>query len=151
LVVITEFHKFGIAMKKIATVAASLAMLTGCVSQEFQIKQNVTYDQYQRDSTQCGAAATQQVGTNTQVGWAPYVGIYSVDANAGLRNQQFDICMRDKGYVKRSVPGCSSNATAAQQTGFGSEKRLNQTLKLAENSCYVLTPTGSRLLYTPPA
>lgn len=136
---------------KLGMVAVAGFALAGCVQQEFFVRQDVNYDRYQRDTAACATKATQEVSANTQVGWVPYVGVYSVDANAGLRQTNFEICMRDRGYSKVALPGCSANAGAAQQEGFGSTSRLGQNLKISDQSCFVLSPRGETLLYTPPA
>lgn len=133
-------------MKKLIVVAIALS---GCVPQEFFVKNNVTYDRYERDSLACATKVTQQVPTNTQVGWAPYVGVYSSDTNAPLRAANFELCMRDKGYQKVQVPMCSGDQTAALATGFGSDARRAQRMKVKSNSCFVMNSKGEQLLYTP--
>jgi hypothetical protein len=90
-------------MKKRATLLFTLALsLTGCVTNEFYVKNGVTLDMYERDGVGCATTATQAVPTNTQIGWAPYVGIYSADTNAPLRDKNMEICMRDRGYSEDS-------------------------------------------------
>ena len=62
---------------RLIVLALSVAPLLvgGCVDQEFFVRQNVTYDRYERDFVGCATRATQEVPTNTQVGWMPYGGV----------------------------------------------------------------------------
>ncbi len=89
---------------RVAAIGLSVVLVSGCVPSEFYVKQGVTYDRYERDGVACATAATQAVPTNTQVTWAPYVGIYSVDTNAPLRDKNMEICMRDRGYQEGAGP-----------------------------------------------
>ena len=41
--------------------------------------------------------------------------IYTVDVNAGLRDQVTDMCMAEKGYEPVSIPRCSQNVVQAAQ------------------------------------
>jgi hypothetical protein len=131
------------------SVAAFAMVLSGCVTTEMFVKQGVTMDRYERDTVGCATKVTQAVPTNTQVAWAPYVGIYSVDTNSGLRSANLDICMRDKGYQKRPVPYCQGDimkdATAAAAMPPDSKRRLNITA----DTCYVNRADGRQFIYTP--
>ena len=124
-------------------------LLTGCVSNEFFVKQGVTFDKYERDSVGCATTATQAVPTNTQVGWAPYVGLYSVDTNSALRSKNLEICMRDRGYQKVAIPYCSGDAMKAATERAKQPQDRTRRMKITANSCYVLGPDGSPALYTP--
>jgi hypothetical protein len=131
-------------MKKRATLLFTLALsLTGCVTNEFYVKNGVTLDMYERDGVGCATTATQAVPTNTQIGWAPYVGIYSADTNAPLRDKNMEICMRDRGYQKIPVPYCAGEklkeATAAVQT----TPDPNTRMRISKNSATSLIQKGN--------
>ncbi len=123
--------------------------LSGCVPNDFYVKQGVTFDRYQRDSVGCATVATQAVPTNTQVSWAPYVGLYSVDTNSGLRGQNLEICMRDRGYQKVSIPYCTGNSLNPATEVAKLPQDRNKKMKISKDSCYVLGAAGGPSLYTP--
>lgn len=127
----------------------SVLCLTGCVDREFFVRQNVTYDKYERDYVECGTQATQQVPTNTQVGWAPYVGIYSVDTNTELRMRNFEICMRDRGYSEVTLPYCQNEALQSAQSEMALPQDRSRRMRIVPGSCYVLKADGSPYLYSP--
>ncbi|MGB8815571.1 MAG: hypothetical protein WCC57_20530, partial [Paracoccaceae bacterium] len=133
----------------IATVLLSGMILTGCVPSEFFVKSGVTFDRYERDSVGCATQASQAVPTNTQVGWAPYVGLYSVDANAGLRGKNLEICMRDRGYQKVSIPYCTGVSLKAATDAAKLPQDRNKSMTITKASCYVLGAAGTPSLYTP--
>ena len=122
--------------------------LGGCVAGggSYYVKQGVTYDRYQRDFLACANEATANAPASNQVQWAPYVGLYTVDANTGLRNANVEICMRNKGYSNVEIPYCPmEKREAAFSEGFGDSKRLNQRLRIGPETCVV----NGGLLYTP--
>lgn len=130
------------------------SIVSACVpNQQFFLKNGVTLDRYERDGLDCVNKATGATPVNTQVAWAPYVGVYSVDTNAGLRTANVEICMRDKGYVYSQVPSCAGRGkdviAAAQSSGFGDKRRLKQRMRVGPNSCVVRSPKGEDLLFTP--
>lgn len=134
-------------MKKIIALIAPFT-LAACVGQEFYVRQNVTFDRYERDTVACRTLATQAVPTNTQVGWAPYVGIYSVDTNEGLRASNHELCMRDRGYQPVEIPYCSGEAATAATQASRQPRNRNERMRIASNSCYITTAEGS-YLFTP--
>lgn len=133
---------------KIQLVLAAALLISGCVEQQIWVRNNVTYDQYERDFVGCQTTATQAVPTNTQVSWAPYVGIYSVDTNSQLRQSNFEICMRDRGYSPVTVEPCTGTA----QTAANEQSRLpsdrNRVLTVTANTCYVYRNDGTPYLYS---
>lgn len=137
-----------IGMKKIILLFP-LILTTGCVDQSFFVKQNISYDQYERQYVGCATKATQNVPTNTQVAWAPYVGIYSTDTNAALRQKNFDICMRDGGYQEVTLPYCTGDALKQAQAQASEPKNLKRKMKINSGSCYISTGSGQPYLYTP--
>lgn len=126
----------------------SLAMLAGCVEQATFAKNNVTYDRYERDKVQCATRAAQEVPVNTQVTWAPYVGIYSVDTNATLRKKNFEICMRDKGYDQVTLPYCSGKAREAATEAAASPGIRSKRMSITPKSCYINTTDGTIFVYS---
>ena len=123
--------------------------VSGCVSNEFFVKQGVTFDRYERDSVSCATQATQSVPTNTQVGWAPYVGLYSVDTNEGLRGKNLEICMRDRGYQKVAIPYCAGPSLKAATEKAKLPQDRNKKMRITKDSCYVFGADGTPALHTP--
>lgn len=132
-------------MKSILLAIAAVSMVAACanpsvshLTQSFFLKNGVTYDRYERDTLACANQATASAPSAVQVGWAPYVGVYSVDKNDGLRDANMEICMRDKGYSYTPVPHCEF-ITKEQivKTGFGRKNALKQKLRVGVDSCYV--------------
>ena len=130
------------ASQKFSTLLLFSIVLSGCVDQEFYVRQGVSLDLYQRDTVSCATTATQAVPTNTQMGWAPYVGVYSVDTNVALRTANLDICLRDRGYQKVTIPYCADGnlqaATAAAALPNDPSRRMN----IRADSCYINTVSG---------
>jgi hypothetical protein len=136
--------------KRVFSMLPILAVaLSGCVTSEFYVKQGVTLDRYQRDTVGCATSATQAVPTNTQVSWAPYVGIYSVDTNEGLRGQNLEICMRDRGYQKVAIPYCAGDALASATESSKTPQDRNRKMIISQSSCYVFDAAGNPYLFTP--
>ena len=135
---------------RILTVLFCMAplILAGCVDQEFFVRQNVTYDRYERDFVGCATRATQEVPTNTQVGWMPYVGIYSADTNAALRGKNFELCMRDRGYQKVKIPYCSGDKLKAANAQAKAPQDRRRRMKVTQASCWVGKPDGAPFLYS---
>jgi hypothetical protein len=133
----------------VGLISISALLVAGCVPNEFFVQQGVTYDRYERDSIGCATEATQAVPTNTQVGWAPYVGLYSVDTNSTLRGQNLEICMRDRGYQKVSIPYCNGAALTAATEQSKQPQDRNRTMRIVAESCYVLGNNGQPFLYSP--
>jgi hypothetical protein len=132
----------------IGATALSFA-LAGCVSSEFYVRQGVTLDRYERDGVACATEATQAVPANTQVSWAPYVGIYSVDTNSPLRDANMEICMRDRGYQRVAVPYCAGDSLNAATAAARQPADRKREMRVTTASCYVIAPDGSPFLYTP--
>jgi hypothetical protein len=128
--------------------AAAAALVSGCVEQQVFVKQDVTYDRYERDFVGCSTKATQAVATNTQVGWAPYVGIYSYDTNTALRVKNFEICMRDLGYQQVQMPFCSGARQTAAMAAAKAPQDRNRKIMIQPNSCYVNRADGTMFLYS---
>ena len=122
-------------------VAASLS-LTGCLEQDFYVRQGVTFDRYQRDTIGCATSATQSVPTNTQLSWAPYVGVYSVDTNVSLRTANLDICLRDKGYQKVTIPYCADASLTSATAAAKGPRDMNRKMAITASSCYINTQSG---------
>ena len=129
-------------------IAAAPLLIAGCVDQEFFVRQNVTYDRYERDFVGCATRATQEVPTNTQVGWMPYVGVYSADTNAALRGKNFELCMRDRGYQKVKVPYCEGNKLKAATAQAKRPQGRGRKMTINKASCWVGKPDGSPFLYS---
>ncbi|MGB2202974.1 MAG: hypothetical protein ACPH5G_16715 [Pseudooceanicola atlanticus] len=128
---------------------AALTLTGGCITTEMMVKPGVTYDRYERDVVGCATTSTQKVPTNTQVGWAPYVGLYSVDTNSTLRQKHHELCLRDKGYSKVAIPVCEGpDGRAALAQARGRQDRARR-MSINGQSCYVVLGDGSRFLYTP--
>lgn len=132
-------------MKKTGTLLATLALLAGCVPTQYWVKNGVTLAQYQREQTQCEVTGAQSVPTNTQVGWAPYVGIYSADTNSGLRDRVIAQCMTDKGYQYVELPTCGSDIAAKFRSG---EITAREKMLVTPQTCVISTGNGP-MLYTP--
>jgi hypothetical protein len=124
-------------------------LLSGCVPNEFYVQQGVTLDRYERDGVGCATLATQAVPTNTQVTWAPYVGIYSVDTNSPLRDKNMEICMRDKGYQRIAIPYCTGDALSAGTAMAKQPSDRTRQMRISSASCYVIARDGAPFLYTP--
>ena len=135
-------------MKRSIYTLLLLGPLAACVQQEHFVKNGITYDRYERDTVGCATAATQAVPTNTQVAWAPYVGIYSQDTNQPLRVKNFELCMRDKGYQKVSLPYCAGDKLKAATERAKEATPRNWRMKITSASCYVHKSDGSAFLYT---
>ncbi|MCV2877585.1 hypothetical protein OE699_01865 [Sedimentimonas flavescens] len=133
----------------IGTIA--LVAVSGCVPTMIPIKNGVTYDRYERDTVGCAAESSRQVPTNTQVNWDPYIGIYSTDTNAKLRNSTNEICLRDKGYQMVQLPYCSGKALTAATEASKQRTDLRKVMHATSNSCYINRGDGTIYLYTPPA
>ncbi|MDU8927555.1 hypothetical protein RXV86_09180 [Alisedimentitalea sp. MJ-SS2] len=133
-----------------AAIAGSV-ILTACVDQSFFVKQGVTYDRYERDYVQCSTVAAQKVPVNTQIGWAPYVGIYSTDTNAALRMKNFELCMRDKRYQQVKIPYCSGEKAKAATEQMKLPSRRSTKMKITPQTCYISDPSGRPHLYSPDA
>lgn len=136
-------------IKIVVLATASALSLSACVSNDFYVRQGVTYDRYERDGVACATQATQAVPTNTQVSWAPYVGIYSVDTNSPLRDKNMEICMRDRGYQRIAISYCEGDSAAAATKAAKQPADRNRQMRITSQSCYVLAPDGSPFLYTP--
>lgn len=126
-----------------------MIFLSGCVSSEFYVKQGVSADRYERDGVGCATAAAQAVPTNTQVAWAPYVGIYSVDTNNVLRDKNMEICMRDRGYQRVPVPYCAGTDVTKATEMSKRPRDPNKMMHVTADSCYILDGKGAPFLYTP--
>ena len=135
-------------MRSVFAAVAVSFVVGGCVDQDLFVRQNVTYDRYERDAVGCATKASQQVPTNTQVSWAPYVGIYSTDVNAPLRNKNYEICMRDRGYKKVKIPFCQGDKAKTAAELAKSPKVRQMRMKVGQNSCWVNKPDGSVFLYS---
>lgn len=135
---------------RLIVLALSVAPLLvgGCVDQEFFVRQNVTYDRYERDFVGCATRATQEVPTNTQVGWMPYVGVYSADTNAALRGKNFELCMRDRGYQKVKMPYCQGEKLKAATAQAKAPQNRQRKMKVTSASCWVGKADGSPFLYS---
>lgn len=134
---------------KVVSGLAAVTLTCSCVATTFPVKQGVTFDRYERDTVSCAAESTRQVPTNTQVAWAPYVGIYSVDTNAQLRGKSNEICLRDKGYEMMQIPYCGSALVEAANTAARATRDRKRVMRVSPESCYVIAPNGQPFLYTP--
>ena len=121
--------------------------LASCVQQQFWVKNAVTYDRYERDFVGCQTTATQSVPTNTQVTWAPYVGIYSVDTNSALRTKNFELCMRDKGYSQVILNACTGSSLEAARKQMALPQDRSKIMQIRANACYTFKGDGSPFLY----
>ena len=89
-----------------------LIVLGGCFAPAPYQKAGVTTAQAAEDDYQCRLEAAQSVPVNDQTRTRPKVvfstgavmpaQVYSVDVNAGLRQEFFDRCMLKKGYRRPS-------------------------------------------------
>lgn len=138
-------------LRTLGAIALVASLSAGCAParQDFYVKPDVTLDRYERDALACVNQATAATPTNTQIGWMPYVGLYSADTNAGLRAANVQLCMRDRGYQLVQFPACQTNIPEAQRFGFGDRTRLGQRLKVGPQSCVTWGAQGETILYTP--
>lgn len=127
---------------------AAAALVSGCVEQQVFVKQDVTYDRYERDFVGCSTKATQAVATNTQVGWAPYVGIYSYDTNTALRVKNLELCMRDLGYQQVVMPFCAGDRQTRAMAEARQPQDRNRRMTIQPNSCYVNRPDGTVYIHS---
>jgi hypothetical protein len=139
--------------RTIALIGA-VASLSGCIEPaRYFVKNGVTLDRYERDTVDCVNKATAKAPASNQTQWVPYVGIYTVDANTGLRQANVEICMRDKGYSYPQVPSCSSKGAdvskLARENGWGKKGNRKERLNISGQSCVIIGPKGATLLYTP--
>lgn len=134
-------------MRVVISMVAVVA-LSACVQQQFWVKNAVTYDRYERDFVGCQTVATQSVPTNTQVAWAPYVGVYSVDTNSALPTKNFELCMRDKGYSQVALQPCTGADLEAARNQMTRPQDRSRTMQIGPKSCYTLKADGSPFLHT---
>ena len=133
-----------------ACAALSLFALAACAGPEpMFVKEGVSFRQYQRDTISCLTSSAQAVPANTQLGWQPYVGLYTADTNAQLRDAASDLCLREKGYSKVTLPLCESDIRMNGVYGPQTETDPNKKLHIGPGSCYYIGRDLRPQLYTP--
>ena len=131
-----------------AIAGLTIFSLTGCLETEYFVRDGVSFTQYQRDVVGCATQAAQAVPTNTQVGWAPYVGVYSSDTNEGLRMQNKEICLNQKGYSRATIPPCTGEAASDALAELRGPKGTSLPMHFASNTCYIVAPSNIAYYYT---
>jgi hypothetical protein len=140
--------KRGITMKVIYLLTSASLVLSGCISQQFYVKNGVTLDRYERDGVFCATKATQEVGTNTQIAWDYYAGLYTADTNNELRARNMEICMRDRGYAYVEIPMCTGDQLKKANEKAKQPRNLKNRMKVNSSSCYTVNSDGKPLLYS---
>jgi len=133
-------------LKKYIVLICTGLVVSGCVPVGFWVKEGVRLSDHQRTQTGCEVKAAQDVPTNTQVGWAPYVGVYSADQNANLRQRVIAQCMGDNGYQLVELPQCSGTLTSEVRSG---KRPPKERMHVSPQSCWVSMPDGSFAMVTP--
>ncbi len=132
----------------IALVALASFVLAGCVSQPMMVRPGIEYAAYERDRTECAARATQSIPSNTQFGWAPYVGIYSVDTNAGIKRKFFEQCMRSRGYSRHELPMCDGKTISAALKAVRTDAIMKTKIARTGELCWFRDPrTGDTVIF----
>ncbi len=136
-------------MKKPVMLAVGLSIFAaGCVDQTFHVRQNVSYDRFERDAVQCRTIALQNVPNNSVTNWMPYVGFYTEDTNAVLRQQNHNICMGDRGYQEITVPACTGAVASAARAIFSNPQYRQSTMNIQADTCYI-TDASSNVYFYP--
>lgn len=132
----------------VATISA--VSLTACAGPEpMYVKEGVTYLQYQRDTVSCLTQAAQAVPSNTQLSWKPYVGLYTADTNEPLKVANADLCLREKGYSKVTVPLCDQAVRTQGMYGPQTDTDPNKRMHVGPGSCYYIGPDMRKNLHNP--
>lgn len=132
-------------MRALGFAVAAVSVLAGCeggdlshANRSFFLKPGVTLDRLERDAVACANQATAAAPNAPQVGWVPYLGVYSFDPNDRLRSANMEICMRDRGYSFQPVPHCPlETRDTVIATGFGRETARSQQMRVNRDACYV--------------
>jgi hypothetical protein len=131
--------------KRNLTFFAVAVVLSGCVSQETFVKNNMKYSDFEKDRASCETQASQQVGVNRSPGAelavALLTGVYQVqDANAAARVRNYEACMMNKGYQRIALPACTK-VQEAQKNGVG-PLTAQSRVKITQSSCFVSDQAG---------
>lgn len=131
-------------------VAISILSLASCAGPEpMFVKEGVTFLQYQRDTVSCLNEAAQAVPSNTQLGWQPYVGLYTADTNEPLKVANAELCLREKGYSKVTVPLCDENIRMQGIYGPQTDTDPNKRMHIGPGSCYFIGRDMRKNLHNP--
>jgi hypothetical protein len=131
--------------KQSLTFFAVAIIVSGCVSQETFVKNNMKYTDFEKDRASCETQASQQVEVNRSPGAelavALFTGVYQVqDANAAARVRNYEACMMSRGYQRVALPACTK-VQEAQRNGVGPLTAQNR-VKITESSCFVSDQAG---------
>lgn len=126
-------------------ILAVAVIVSGCVSQETFVKNNMKYSDFEKDRASCETQASQQVGVNRSPGAelavALLTGVYQVqDANADARIRNYEACMMNKGYQRVALPACTK-VQEAQKNGVG-PLTAQSRVKITQSSCFVSDQAG---------
>ena len=136
-------------MKKLIILATCSAVLSGCVSQETFVKNNIRYTEYELDRAECETNAAQEIAVNrspgAEIAVAVLTGVYQTqDANAPARKRNYEACMPKKGYQRVELPMCP-NAQNAKATGVG-PLTANKKIQVGQGSCFS-TDSSGRIIF----
>lgn len=129
-------------------VAGSAVLLSGCIEQTAMVRPGITYGRYEADRTSCMAKTVREIPNNTQIGWAPYVGIYSVDVNSGVKRKVYEQCMRSKGYRRAELPACDAETIKVAQSAIRSDSIQRMKLGQPSEMCWFIDREGEERLFT---
>ncbi len=133
---------------QVAVVAVVGLVLAGCISKPMMVRPGISYGRYEADRTRCMARAVQEVPNNTQIGWAPYVGLYSVDVNAGIKRKVYEQCMRAKGYQRAELPGCDGKTIELARAAIRNDAIQRMKLGQPAEMCWFTDASGEERIFT---
>lgn len=134
--------------KSVVVAVIASVLVSGCVEQTFQVRQNISYERFERDSVQCRTTALQNVPNNSVTTWMPYVGFYTEDTNAVLRLNNYNICMRDLNYQELTVPPCTGEAASVARLLFSDPGYRRTEMRIQANTCFVTNMSQQVYFYS---
>jgi len=153
-----------VGMRTVCAVLVMMLTLSACTPAPVYYREGVSVAKMENDLLNCKVAAVKDAPVATQLrrgapryypgylrcshgghcyrtGGYFYPGeVYSVDVNAGLRNDLENRCMSRKGYAPVSLPRCragTAGSAAADQTA-----QTNTMPPLSQNSCVIDNTDG---------
>lgn len=143
-----SLNKVGKLMKKSLLLLVGISILvSGCVEQAFHVKQNIRYRDYEKDAVECRTEALQNVPNNSVTTWMPYVGIYTTDTNLVLRENNYRICMQDRGYQEATIQPCTGDAAAEARSILDDQAHRDARMSIQPGTCYVGNTVGLVYFY----
>ncbi|MDJ0824459.1 MAG: hypothetical protein QNJ16_03035 [Rhodobacter sp.] len=131
-------------MKKLAAFAVFL-LLPGCLSSNHWVKDGMTFAARDQIMFDCEVKGAQSVPPNVQIGWNGY-GYASEDTNASLRQRYVRQCLSQRGLRSMDIPPCPAKLAGMVRRG---ELQRPKRIRVASNSCSILMPDQTWLIYTP--